>query len=110
MTVEPLSRHASAVVNGAGLALEVVVVGDDDAAFSGRHQFAGLETEGSTHTEGANLFATPLAAMCMRRIFNQGEAVFSRDFLQAIEVCSKSAHVHSDDCLCAWRDRRFGQV
>src|ERR1700751_5046025 len=107
MTIEPLFRHASAVVNRAGLAFEVIIVRDDDAAFSGRHQFAGLKTEGSTHTEGANLFATPFAAMRVRRIFDQCEAVLFRDLLQAIHVGRKSSHVHGNDRLGAWCDRRF---
>src|SRR5690349_22190850 len=54
MAVEPLAGHTSAVVHGAGEALDFIIVGDDCSAFARRHQLAGLEAERSGNAECAH--------------------------------------------------------
>src|SRR5215467_6058428 len=66
VAVEPLARHASAVVDGTGIALECIVVGNDHAAFSGGHQLARLEAEGTGDTVGADPLPSPFTAMSVR--------------------------------------------
>src|SRR6476469_8206224 len=110
MAVEPFAGHASAIVEGTSLALEIIIVRDDDAAFAGRHQLAGLEAECGTDAERPNLFTAPLAAVGMCRIFHECDPVLLRDLLQAVEVGGMTSHVHSDDGLRAWSDCSFGQV
>src|SRR3954468_922166 len=56
MAVEPLAGHAPAVVNRARLALEMLVIGDDDSALARCHQLACLKAEGSRRAECPNLF------------------------------------------------------
>src|SRR5256885_13182079 len=50
----------------ARLHFELIVVGDDHAAFAGCDQLAGLETEGAGGAERADSLAAPLAGMSMR--------------------------------------------
>src|SRR5579871_115274 len=108
MTIEPLAGHAPAIVDGTGLALEVIVIGDDHATFSGGHQFARLETERGADAESANLFSTPLAAMSVGGIFDERDAVLLGDFLQAVEVGRVTSHVDRDDGLGARSNRGLG--
>src|SRR5438045_9175383 len=68
MAIEPFAGHAAAVVHRARLHFELVVVGDDHAAFAGCDQLAGLETEGAGGAERAHSLAAPLAGISMRRI------------------------------------------
>src|SRR5947209_10799308 len=84
MAIEPFARHAAAVMHRARLHFEVVVVGDDHAAFAGCDQLAGLETEGTGGAKRADSLAAPLACMSMRRIFNEGDLVSAADLLHAI--------------------------
>src|SRR5207245_1256852 len=50
-------------MNGARLTFKFVVVGNDDAALTGSHQFAGLETEGAGNTESPDALSAPLPAV-----------------------------------------------
>src|SRR5215510_14724878 len=45
VAVEPLARHSATIVDGAGQALDFVIVGDDDPTFACGHQLAGLKGE-----------------------------------------------------------------
>jgi len=45
VAVEPLARHAATIVNAAGTAFEQFVIRNDNAAFTGGHELARLETE-----------------------------------------------------------------
>src|SRR6476646_3898619 len=86
MAIEPFARHAAAIMDRARLHFELVVVGDDHAAFAGCDQLAGLETEGTGGAKRADSLSAPLAGMSMRRIFNEGNLVSPADLVQAIEV------------------------
>src|SRR4051812_28765466 len=97
MTVEPFAGHAAAVVHRARLHFELVVVGDNHAAFAGCDQLAGLETEGTRSAKGADSLAAPLAGMSVRRIFNQRNLVSGADLLQSVKVGRMPAHVHRYD-------------
>src|SRR5436309_4569881 len=110
MAIEPFAGHAAAVVDRARLHFELVVIGDDHAAFAGCDQLAGLETERAGGAERADSLAAPLAGMSMRRIFYEGNLVPTAYFLQAIEVGRMSAHVHRDDGFRARRDCSFRQL
>jgi hypothetical protein len=86
-------------MNRAGLALKIVIVQDDDAAFVSRHQLARLEAECPGDTKRANALAAPFAAMRMGTIFYQGNFVASCDFLKTIEIRRVPAHVNRNNCL-----------
>src|SRR5437868_15397366 len=75
MAIEPFARHSAAVVDRARLHFELIVVGDDHAAFAGCDQLAGLETEGPGRANRAASLAAPLARMSMRRLFNKRNPV-----------------------------------
>src|SRR5579864_2834048 len=110
MAIEPFARHSAAVVDRARLHFELVVVGDDQAAFAGCDQLAGLETERAGSTERADSLAAPLAGMSMRRIFYEGNLVPTAYFLQTIEVGRMSAHVYREDGFRARSDCSFRQL
>jgi len=48
MAVEPFAGHAATVMDAAGLLLESIVIGNDDATLASGHQLAGLKTEGAS--------------------------------------------------------------
>src|SRR5436305_4815805 len=104
MAIEPFARHAPAVVHRSRLHFELIVVGDDHAAFAGCDQLAGLETEGTGGAKRADSLAAPLAGMSMRRIFNERNFVSAAVLLQAVEVGRMSAHVHRNRSLLARAD------
>src|SRR6516164_11105485 len=66
VAVEPLAGHAAAIVNAARQALESIVIGDDNAAFSRRHELARLKTEGARGAKCSDAPAIPLGSMSMR--------------------------------------------
>src|SRR4051794_4964879 len=107
MAIEPFARHSAAVVDRARLHFELVIVGDDHAAFAGCDQLAGLETERAGGAERADSLAAPLAGMSMRRIFNERNLVSAADLLQAVEVGRMSAHVHRNHSFRARSDYGF---
>src|SRR5437867_12648697 len=45
MVIEPLARHAPAVVHGAGEVLDFIIIGDDCPAFARSHHLDGLKTK-----------------------------------------------------------------
>src|SRR5438128_4281131 len=51
MAIEPLARHAPAVVHGAGEVLDFIIIGDDCPAFARSHQLAGLKTKCACNAE-----------------------------------------------------------
>jgi hypothetical protein len=67
MAVEPLSRHTATIMDGTGLTLESVVVGNDDAAFTGGHQLAGLKTKPSADAERAPSLPAPFTGVRVGR-------------------------------------------
>src|SRR5947209_11989193 len=109
MAVEPLAGHAAAVVNGASLALEGIVIREDDAALTGRDQLAGLEAERCRGSEAADLASLPFASMSVSRIFDQRDTVAVGDIPETIEVRGMPTHVYRDNCPGARRDCGFGQ-
>jgi len=110
MGVEPLARQTPAVVDRARLALDVVVVGDDDAALARRHQLALLEAERPDVAQRADLAAFPFAAVGVRAVFDQEQIVPLGDGRQPVQVGGMAAHVHGDDRPRALGDGRFDQV
>src|SRR5437870_2862989 len=70
MAIEPLARHASAVMHGAGEALDFIIIGDDCPAFAGRHQLAGLKTKCAGNAKCSHATSAPFAAMSMRTVFD----------------------------------------
>src|SRR4029077_503164 len=71
VAIKPFSGHPSAVVHGARLALESVVIRDDDSALSCCAPLARLEAERARLAKCADPFPPPLAAMGVRRIFDE---------------------------------------
>src|SRR5882757_5279379 len=63
MAVKPFSRETAAVVDGPHLPLKRVVVGDDDATFTGGHQLAGLKAERAPAAECSHSLSTPFTGM-----------------------------------------------
>src|SRR5205807_2488290 len=59
-----------AIPRGARLTFKFVVVGNDDAALTGSHQFAGLETEGAGNTESPDALSAPLAGVSVSAVLN----------------------------------------
>ena len=84
MAVEPFSRHASAVMNGARLTLEGIVIRNDDSALARGHKFARLKAERCGGPESADLATVPLAAMGVRRVFDEMNLVTLGNVLQSI--------------------------
>ncbi len=70
VTVEPLAGHASAVMHGAGEALDFIIIGDDCSAFASGHQLACLEAECSGNSERADATSAPFAAVRVRTVFD----------------------------------------
>src|SRR5437660_640126 len=70
VAVEPLAWHASAVVHGAGEALDFIIIGDDCSALASRHQLAGLKTKRACNAERAHATSAPLAAVRVRTVFD----------------------------------------
>ena len=65
VAVKPLARHASAVVYGAGLHFELIIIGNDHTAFAGGDQFAGLKTERARDAECPDTLSPPFTGMGM---------------------------------------------
>ena len=86
MTVEPLSGHATAVVNRARVALECIIIGDDHAAFARGHQLAGLKAECASRAEGANALTAPLAGMGVRGVLDQRDPFVAGEVLERVQV------------------------
>src|SRR5437667_12324779 len=70
VAVDPLAWHASAVVHGAGAALDFIIIGDDCSALASRHQLAGLKTKRACNAERAHATSAPLAAVHVRTVFD----------------------------------------
>src|SRR6266550_4175445 len=70
MAIEPLARHAPAVVHGAGEVLDFIIIGDDCPAFARSHQLAGLKTKCACNAERAHATSAPLAAVRVRTVFD----------------------------------------
>ena len=88
---------------------EVVIAADDHAALAGGHRLARLEAEGAADAEGAHLASAPFAAMGVRRVFQQRDAMLPRERRQLVEIGRSSAQMHRDDRLGILRDRRLRQ-
>src|SRR5512146_839219 len=86
VAVEPLARHASAIVHRTGSALTLVIVRDNHSAFAGRQQLAGLKAERTRYPEGADPCSTPLTRVCMRRIFDQSDALALGQINERIQI------------------------
>jgi hypothetical protein len=88
----------------------VVIIRDDDPAFTCGHQFAGLKAERSRASEGSNATAAPLATVRVRTVLDQSELVFGSNFSQAVKVGGMAAHMHRDDCFGPRSDGGFCQI
>src|SRR5215468_2687826 len=84
VTVEPFTRHASAIVHGACESLHLVIIGDDDSALAGGHQFARLKAECSGASKSPDPAPAPLRTVRVRTVFNEGQFVFRRNFTETI--------------------------
>src|SRR5437588_13086889 len=72
MAIEPLARHAPAVVHGAGEVLDFIIIGDDCPAFARSHQLAGLKTESAPNAERAHPTSAPSSAVRVRTLVDYG--------------------------------------
>src|SRR5207244_13519711 len=107
MAIEPLARHAAAVVHGAGEVLDFIIIGDDCPAFARSHQLAGLKTKCACNAERAHATSAPLAAVRVRTVFDQRNTMPRRNFAQTINVSRMPAQMYGHNGLVASSDRRF---
>ena len=70
--------HAPQIVKPDGSFVERNIIRDDAAAFSGDHQFGGLETVDSDVSNGACPFALIGCTNSLRRIFQHHQAMLAR--------------------------------
>src|SRR3954468_3210897 len=76
VTVEPFSRQAAAIMHGTRPSLECVVIRDDHAAFTRRHQFARLKAEGTGNAEGPNALPMPFACVRVGTVLDEPDFPF----------------------------------
>src|SRR5689334_22081989 len=110
VTIKPFSRQAAAIMDGTRLALEAIIIRDDHAAFTCRHQLAGLKTEGSADTGGSDTLSPPFAGVCVCAILDQQDSVAGCEVFQRIEIGRMPAHVDRNDRLRTRSDGILGQV
>src|SRR5450755_2075215 len=110
MAVEPFSRQAAAVVDGARLALKSVVVGDNDAAFAGGHQLAGLKTKRPAESDCADPLSSPFAGVRVGAVLDKSDPFASCEVFQRVKIGGVTAHVHRDDCLGVWGYGSFSEL
>src|SRR5271157_1612346 len=110
MAIEPLAGHTAAVVHAARLAFESVVVRDDHAAFSRRHQLTRLKTEGSSLAERANPPPLPFRGMRVCAVLDQRNSLSLRKRAQRVEIRWMSSHMDGNDGLGTRGDGRFRQL
>src|SRR5215469_3265697 len=110
VAVEPLARHSATIVDGAGQALDFVIVGDDDATFACGHQLAGLKTERCRPAECSDSLSPPFAAVSMGTVLHQGNTAVASNFAETIEIGRVSAHMHRNDGFRPRGDSCFNQV
>src|SRR5215470_13216017 len=91
VAVEPLARHSATIVDGAGQALDFVIVGDDDATFACGHQLARLKAECCRRAECPDSLSPPFAAVSMGAVLHQGNTAVASNFAQPIEIRRMSA-------------------
>src|SRR6202043_3373993 len=76
MAVKPFARQTAAIVDRSRLALKSIIVGNDNAAFAGSHQFAGLKAERPAAAEGADALSAPFAGVRMGAILDERDSFF----------------------------------
>src|SRR5690606_15997182 len=92
-------RRAANVVQRPRLAVEVMVVGDEDAALAGRDVLAGLEAERAEIADRADRLALPGGSPCLAGVLEDRDAVLLRHLEDAVHVRRLAADVNRDDRL-----------
>ena len=91
--------------------VDVVVVGDQHAAFACREVFRRVKAVGGRALElVADQSALVAAFERVRRVFGDEQAVLVGNFIDAVEVADLPAVVHGDDRLCFRRDLFFDLI
>src|SRR5215510_4186483 len=101
VAVEPLPRHAAAIVHRARHALHLIVIRNDDSALACCHQLARLEAERACTAKGPNPASTPLCAVRMRTVFDQCKLVFRGNLTKPIEIRRMPTHMNGNNGLGA---------
>ena len=109
VAVEPFAWQAPTIMRRARHDFEVIVIAEDDAAFAGCHRLAGLEAESAATSQSADLAPAPFAAVRMRRVFQQSDAILAGDGLERVHIGGTATQMHGDDGFTALVDGGFRQ-
>src|SRR4029453_6242394 len=92
-----LSQSVSAVQPK--LRRQVAVVGCDHAAFAGRHDLVAKKTERGGVAETADTLSLIFSPMCLCRVLEDKQAMFTRDRNDRVHVRRMAVKVYWDDAL-----------